>query len=371
MSAPLPGSLLRPELAAARPYQPELGPFVVRLDANEAPDFWGARARERFGEIARSAEFNRYPDVVAARLKRALAAREGGAPDEYLTCAGSDEAITILLTALGRARPPAAAARVVTVAPTFVMYRISAFVRGLEVLEVPLDGRWRAPADALVEAARRADPHVIFLATPNNPTGLTLEPETLRAVVEATPNALVVVDQAYGPYADRRFDDWLGRYPNVALLDTLSDVGLAALRVGWLRGRPELVRELDKVRSPYNLPSLSQAIAAAAIDEFPDELDRIVAEVRRGREALARGLEGLGFEITPSEANFLWARAPLPAAELCSKLATCGVALRHFSSQGERLREYVRVTVGNESEHALLFQALRQVLVNGETGVPL
>ncbi|HEU4410891.1 MAG TPA: aminotransferase class I/II-fold pyridoxal phosphate-dependent enzyme [Polyangiaceae bacterium] len=372
MSAPRPAldALLRPELAAARAYQPEPGPFVVRLDANEAPALWGPRARERFGAIARGAELNRYPDPAAAALKRSLAAYAGGAPDEYLVGAGSDEAIVILLSSLGRARAPGAAPRVVTVAPTFVMYRISAFVRGLEVLEVPLDERWRAPAGPLVEAIGRADPHVVFLATPNNPTGRVVEPDTMRAVVEGAPNALVVIDQAYGPYADERFDDWLGRYPNVALLGTLSKVGLAALRVGWLRARPELVRELDKMRSPYNLPALSQELAAAALDEFSDELGRIVGEVRRERAALARGLEGFGFEVTPSQSNFLWARAPVPADALCSKLATCGVALRHFSSQAGRLREYVRVTVGTQREHALLFQALRQVLPSAEGAPP-
>jgi histidinol-phosphate aminotransferase len=227
---------------------------------------------------------------------------------------------------------------------------------------VPLDDAWRAPAGPLVEAVRRADPHVVFLATPNNPTGLPLAPDALRAVLEAAPDALVVADEAYGPYADETFAPWFGRYPNLALLGTLSKVGLASLRVGWLRARPELVRELDKVRPPYNLPALSQQLATLALTELTDDLDRLVARVRAGRAELARGLAALGFDVTPSQANFLWARAPAPAAELCSKLASRGVALRHFSPHGERLRHHVRITVGTADEHERLFQALRHVL---------
>ncbi|HEU4532703.1 MAG TPA: aminotransferase class I/II-fold pyridoxal phosphate-dependent enzyme [Polyangiaceae bacterium] len=353
---------MRHELARARAYVPPEGNFHLRLDANEAPDLWSARARERFGELARSAELNRYPDATCAELRRAVAARYGGSPDEYVMGAGSDELIAVLLSALGRARAPAAAPRVVTPAPTFVMYRVSSLVRGLEIVEVPTDEAWGCSAEALVEAIGRADPHVVFLATPNNPTGRALEPAALRAVVEAAPDALVVVDEAYGPYADGGFGDWPARHPNVALLGTLSKVGLAALRVGWLRGRPELARELDKMRPPYNVPSLSQRLAVAALDEFPDELARVVATVRAERDALSRGLAALGFVVTPSQANFVWAKAPLPAAELCGKLATRGVSVRHFPSGGEALRDYVRVTVGTSSEHDVLFQTLRQVL---------
>jgi histidinol-phosphate aminotransferase len=370
MSDALPSRLLRPELAALPAPGPPPGTFSLRLDANEAPDLWSDRARDRFAAIARETPLNRYPDLRCVELKRVLAAYAGGSPDEYLVGAGSDEAIAILLSALGRARPPAAAPRVVTLAPSFVMYRISALVRGIETVEVPLDDAWQAPTGALVDAVRRADPHVVFLATPNNPTGRAIDPESVRAVVEAAPNALVVLDEAYGPYADARFDAWPARYPNVALLGTLSKVGLASLRVGWLRGRPELVREIDKARSPFNVPELSQRIAVAALVEFRDELDRIVGEVRRGRDELARGLEALGFEVTPSQANFLWARAPLPADVLCGRLATHGVALRHFTSQGERLRDYVRVTVSTASEHALLLQTLRQIIATPADAAP-
>jgi histidinol-phosphate aminotransferase len=361
---------LRPELAQAHAYVPPKGTFHLRLDANEAPNLWSERARARFGELARSTELNRYPDPACSELRRALAARHGGAPGEYVIGAGSDENIAVLLSALGRAREPAAAQRVVTLSPTFVMYRVSALVRGIEVVEVPTDEAWGVSERGVVEAIERVDPHVVFLATPNNPTGRAITPSALRTIVEAAPNALVVVDEAYGPYADEGFGDWPARYPNVALLGTLSKVGLAALRVGWLRGRPELVHELDKMRPPYNVPSLSQRLAIAALDEFPDELERIATIVRSEREVLTKGLAELGFVVTPSQANFVWARSPLLAAELCSKLATRGVSLRHFPSAGERLRDHVRVTVGTAAEHEELFQALRHVLAEG-SGPPI
>lgn len=368
-SSPAP-AILRPELAQARAYLPPEGPFRLRLDANEAPDLWGDRARARFGELARSTELHRYPDPSCSELRRALAARHGGAPDEYVVGVGSDEIIAVLLSALGRARGPAAASRVVTPSPTFVMYRVSSLVRGIEVVEVPTDETWGVSERGVVEAIERVDPHVVFLATPNNPTGRVITPEALRTIVEAAPRALVVVDEAYGPYADEGFGDWPARYPNVALLGTLSKVGLAALRVGWLRGRPELVHELDKMRPPYNVPSLSQRLAIAALDEFPDELERIAATVRSERDVLTRGLAELGFLVTPSQANFVWAHAPLPAAALCGKLATRGVSLRHFSSGGERLCNHVRVTVGTSAEHEDLFQTLRQVLAEGASPPP-
>ncbi len=356
-------ALLRPELAELRPYLPTQGEYAIRLDANEAPPLLSRRARDRLASVASELEWQRYPDATVTELRRSIAARCGAAPEELMVGVGSDEIITLLLTVLSLPRGRAPAATVVTTTPTFVMYRMSARVRGMRVMEVPLDQGWDLSVDSMHHAIEMAAPNLIFIASPNNPTGNLMSRDRLEQVIERAADALVVVDEAYINYADRDQLDLYHRYPNVVILRTLSKVGFAALRVGWLLGQPELVAELNKARLPYNVPTPSQALATVAFSELYAEIDQTSRYVIAERTRLVTELDGIsGIDAARSDANFLWLQTRQPAEVVWSGLAERGILVRSFHASGGRLSDKIRVTVGTRDENTQFLNALREVV---------
>ena len=355
--------VLRPELSDLAPYAPHSGTFRIRLDANEAPPLLSEAARARLGEVAAKTPYWRYPDSGLGELRAALAARSEVSEAEILPGVGSDEIITLLLTAFSRPRPGARVSQIVTTTPTFVMYRMSARVRGQSVVEVPLDEHWDLAETAMRSAVELAEPGLIFVAGPNNPTSNQPSRERLARLIEAAPRSLVVIDEAYVDYAERNELELYRRYENVAILRTLSKIGFAALRVGWLIGRAELVRELDKVRLPYNLPTLSQSLGALAVTELAPEITRVRSLVIAERERLAERLRSLpGVVVTPSQANFLWLRSERAAGEVFSALGEQGILVRSFHTRGGRLAQQLRVTIGMPAENDAFFDAYRALV---------
>ncbi|NLE87340.1 MAG: histidinol-phosphate transaminase [Myxococcales bacterium] len=356
-------SLLRPELAELQPYLPHTGHYEIRLDANEAPPMLSQEALERLSQAAAATSWHRYPDATQEELRRAIAQRCGARPEEVLVGVGSDELITLLLTVLTRPKAPASEAVVLTATPTFVMYRSSARARGLRVAEVPLDSDWDLDEEASLRALEEADPNVVFLASPNNPTGTMITPARLARFVEAARRALVVVDEAYVDYADRDQLALLRQYDNVAILRTLSKVGFAALRVGWLLGRPDLVAELDKARLPYNIPSPCQSLAALALTELSGEIDATCRAVVTERRRLEEAVGALpGIRLANSQANFLWLETERGAGELWDALRRHGILVRSFHARGGRLAHCLRVTIGTREENDAFLAAFRETL---------
>lgn len=356
--APPLSALLAPELAELRAYAPVAGRFEVRLDANECPPLLSPEARARLAAALAEPDPARYPDARVADLRAAIAARCEATPEEVLVGVGSDEVISMLLTALSRPREGASAATVVTLSPTFVMYRMSARARGMRVVEVPLDRDWDLDVASMTRALEIARPNVVFLASPNNPTGALLSEDRLEAVIAAAPGALVVVDEAYIDFAPRTQLALRKRHPNVAVLRTLSKIGFAGLRVGWLLGPAALVAEIDKVRLPYNVPAPCQRAATVALRELSGEIQRVAAEVTAERERLAEGLRGLGLAVAPSHSNFLWVETRRPAGEVHAALAERGVLVRSFHATGGRLGRRIRITVGLRAENDRLLAEL-------------
>jgi histidinol-phosphate aminotransferase len=272
---------------------------------------------------------------------------------------GSDEVISLLLTAFVRPLAPADAATVLTTTPSFVMYRMSARCRGLRVLEVPLDATWDLSVEALKSAIAMAPPSIVFIASPNNPTGNLMSLDRLEQVIAAAPQALFVIDEAYIAYSDRDQLDLYRRFENVAILRTLSKVGFAAFRLGFLLARPEVVAELDKVRLPYNVPTATQRVATLAFGELQPEIQRIAREVVSERARVAQRLASLpGAALTPSQANFLWLRTARPAGELYEALKQRGILVRSFHGRGGRLTHQLRITIGTPSENDELLTSL-------------
>ena len=350
--------LLRPELADLAAYVPHAGDYEIRLDGNEAPPLLSAETRAAVAQVMAAGALERYPDPRATELREAIATHVRAKPDEILVGAGSDEVIALLLTTLSQPRAGAEAATILTPSPTFVMYRLSAAARGIRVHEVPLDDRWDLDVDAMRAAIAATNPNVVFLATPNNPTGNRMSEDRIRAVIEAAEGALVVLDEAYVAFASASVAHLRHAYPNVALLGTVSKIGFASLRIGWIVGADELVREIDKVRQPYNLPAPSQRAATFVLRELRAEIDRIIATVVEERDRLARALSQLGFGVPTSDANFLWVETKRPAKDVFEGLAASKILVRSFHARGGRLANRLRITVGTREENDRLLEVL-------------
>ena len=356
-------TLFRPELAELSPYRVPPAPPAVKLDANESPFPLPPEARARLAAVMHSADMNRYPDGRATELRKALAWGLGGSEDEYVLGSGSDELIALMATALCRPRPGARRAVVLFPEPTFVMYRMTSRAHGWEPVGVPLNEAWDLDADAMASAIEAHRPNLVYYATPNNPTGNCFSRAKVEALIDAYPETLHVIDEAYGAYSGQSYASLCEETPQCALLGTLSKVGFAGFRVGWVRLDAALSAELDKVRQPFNLNTASQVAATLALTDLAplleDQITIVVAERQRLMTELARH-ESLS--PYPSDANFLLVEFAGNVQDLCAALLERDIAVRQFRSSHERLRSCFRITIGTPEENALLLAALDDIM---------
>jgi histidinol-phosphate aminotransferase len=356
-------ALLRPELAEMTAYAPPEAPVsAIRLDANEAPAPTSDALRRAVADAVARVPLERYPDARARELKAAIAARTGAKEDDLLVGSGSDEVIALLLNALACPRPKLPQVVVLSPTPTFVMYRVTARAHGMKSMEVPLDASWDVDAKIVARAIEAAMPNVVFIASPNNPTGNRMSEGALAQVIEAAGSAFVVLDEAYVDYAGASLRSWRSKYPHLGILRTLSKIGLAALRVGWLEADAELVREIDKGRQPFNLSATSQAAATAVLSSAWPAVEEQIARVVAERGRVTREIDRLpGFRVTPSEANFVWVKTSRPASEVVGELGRRGVLVRSFHATGGRLAHQVRVTIGAAQDNDRLLDAMQEL----------
>lgn len=355
--------VLRPELSELKAYAPHSGTYEIRLDANEAPPLLSPAARKKLAEVAGKTLWHQYPDASQKDLRKAVAKHCGVKPSQVVVGVGSDELIALLLTVATRPKTRAPAPTILTTTPTFVMYRLSARIRGQRVMEVPLDESWDIDESAMLRAIEMAAPNVIFLATPNNPTGTMFSLDRVEKIVTTAAESIVVIDEAYIDYADKNHLALLEKYENVVILRTLSKIGFAALRVGWMLASPALCAEVDKARLPYNLPTVSQTLATLVLSELGDELRATTEAVKAERGRLATQLAELtGVEVVPSQANFLWLKLDRPAGEVFAELGKRGVLVRSFHGRGGRLEQCLRVTIGTRPQNDRFLEALRESL---------
>lgn len=352
-----PEQLIRPEILRLDAYHVADARGMVKLDAMENPyRLPSAMAAELSGLLA-EAPINRYPDpraeTLRMELRRAFAVPEGF---DILLGNGSDELIQII--ALAVARPGAV---LLSVEPSFVMYRLIAEFVGLRYVGVSLTPDFALDETAVLAAIAAHRPAVIFLAYPNNPTGNAFDAASMERILRAAPG-LVVVDEAYHAFAGGlSFLDALPYHDNLMVMRTLSKLGLAGLRLGYLVGRPAWIAQFDKLRLPYNVNVLTQRAAVYALQRlhvFEDQAGRIVAE--RGR--LATALSALpGVRVFDSQANFLLMRLPA-ASEVFEGLKRRGVLVKNLHGAHPLLADCLRVTVGTPEENARFIAALKAEL---------
>lgn len=348
-----PEDLVRPEILALKAYPVAPSDGMVKLDAMENPYALPDELRRELASVLARVELNRYPTPSPRELRDAIARRmavPGGM--EILLGNGSDELIQMLIIAL--ARP---GATMMYPAPTFVMYSMGATFNGMRAVPVPLREDFTFDADAFIERMRAEKPALVFLAYPNNPTGVLYPEEDVARVIRACPG-LVVIDEAYHAFAGKSFMPRLAEFDNMVVVRTVSKLGLAGIRLGYLAGRPEWVAQLDKVRPPYNVSVLTQAAALFLLERL-DVLEAQAARIKSDRAALGASLAALkGVTVFPSEANFFLIRVP-DADRVYRDLKAQNVLVRNLNPG---LRNCLRVTVGTPDENRILVAALREAL---------
>ena len=346
-----------PALGVYRPFDYASSPReLVRLDANESPFPLEPAEREEVARVATAVAYHRYPEVSGRPLREALARRWKVRPEQIIVGNGSDEIIAILVTAFGRA-----GAKVLFPTPTFGEFEGIALAHGAAPLGVPLDRHFQLDEPRLVDAVRSERPSLAFFASPNNPTGNRFDAAVIERVARAM-DGVCVADEAYADFTGGTMLPLVGEIPGFCVMRTLSKIGFAALRVGALVAPPELAAELDKVRLPYNVNAVSQAIACWALDA-PGFLETRLAHIAASQRELDRGLRKLpGLEVFPSDANFVLVRTrTMDAKALWDALLARGVLVRNLSRPGP-LENCLRITAGTPQENARCLETLREIL---------
>jgi histidinol-phosphate aminotransferase len=305
-------------------------------------------------EVLSRVELNRYPDPSAPKL-RELIRRKMGVPAgmEVLLGNGSDDLIQIITLSL--ARPGAV---MMYPGPTFVMYAMNATFFGMRAVQAGLRDDFSLDLNGFLGAMRSHKPALVYIAYPNNPTGVLYPEQEVLQVIEAS-EGLVVLDEAYHAFARKTFMPRLAEFPNLVVMRTVSKLGLAGIRLGYLAGRPEWVEQFNKVRQVYNVNVLTQAAAAFMLERL-EVLEEQASRIRLERDHLGKALTALkGVTVFPSQANFFLIRVP-DAGRTFEALKRQGVLVRNLNSPA--LKNCLRVTVGTPDENRILLNALREAL---------
>jgi histidinol-phosphate aminotransferase len=349
-------SVIRDDIRALSAYHVPDSGGMVKLDAMENPYRLPEEVRRRVGELVAGAEINRYPDAGASRLKARLrTALSVPESSDLVLGNGSDEIIQMLV--LATARP---GATVMSVDPTFVMFRMIASFCRVNYTSVPLNPDFTLDAERMLIAVEEHRPALVFLAYPNNPTGNLFDEAAIEQIARAAPG-IVVVDEAYHAFAGRTFMNRLGEFDNLLVMRTLSKSGLAGLRLGLLAGAPEWLREIDKVRLPYNVSVLTQLVAEEAL-QHGALLDEQAAAIRAERARLSGELARMpGATVYASDANFILFKIA-GAARVFGALTEKGVLIKNLHGSHPALADCLRVTVGTPEENDRFMTALRAAL---------
>ncbi len=334
--------------------QPSAG--LVKVDTMENPFGLPEALRRALGERLSQVPLNRYPAERGDVLRVSLAAHAGMPKGcDIVLGNGSDELITMLTLACD-----VPGNVVLAPVPGFVMYEMSARLQGLEFVGVPTTADFALDVPAMLAAVREHQPALVYLAYPNNPTANLWDDAAIDAIIEAAPG-LVVMDEAYQPFAARDSMARLQRHEHVLLMRTMSKFGLAGVRIGYLMGRRALIEEIDKLRPPFNISVLNCEAALFAL-EHADEYARQAAVIRSERELLQMKLRDLtGVQAFPSDANMILVRVP-DSKKAFEGMRLRGVLVKNIEGLHPLLKNCLRLTVGTPEENLLMINALKASL---------
>jgi len=337
----------RPEIVALKPYASARSEFklgdkeMILLDANENPFNNG---------------MNRYPDPLQLKLKKRLAEAKHLAIEQIFLGNGSDDVLNQLMIAFCTPGKDKA----VLLPPTFGMYQVCASINGIETIEVPLTADFRLDI-AAINAAQSNATKIIFIPSPNNPTGNCFALEDIKSIVEDF-DGLVVVDEAYVEFAiDKSVISWIDKYPNLVVVQTFSKAqGLAGLRLGMAFAHPEIIGLMNKVKAPYNINVLTQKEVMRRLEE-QGLIQQQVHQIKQEKEQLLLEFKSIAFikKVFPSDANFFLVKMD-DSKRRYNELIDRGIVVRD-SSKNLNCANTLRITVGTPDENNALIIALRSM----------
>lgn len=339
-------------------YTPDSVDYKIRLNANELPFDETANLLSKINDGNLSFQLkknsiNRYPDPSYSNLLSKIAKKHKISTARIVLSNGSDELILNLVMSL-----TGKTSRVLTFDPTFSMYEILSQVINVKCNKILLDKNFDIPLNTTLKKIKNYDPDIIFIASPNNPTANSFSKDKILKIIEES-NGLVVVDEAYADYSQVSFVNYLSKYKNLAIMKTMSKVGFASLRVGYLLAHKDIINVINKVRLPYNLSTLSSIIAQDFFDnqkKYKNDIDKIIKERERIFLKL-RSYEKL--EVYHSDSNFIFIKFNRSKA-LYKYLLDRNINIKIFSNSS--LKNYFRITIGTPRENNLILSCIKNFI---------
>lgn len=352
--------VVRPEIQAMHAYPVADATGLVKLDLMESPYGLPPDLAAEVGRIVSQLSLNRYPVPTAQRLRTLIRdVMQVPAGCEVLLGNGSDECIQYITAAVARE-----GAVVMAPVPSFAMFSMHALFYRLRFAGIALGEDFSIDVEAFLAAMAREKPALVWIAYPNNPTGNAFPIPDIERIIRAAPG-LVVIDEAYQPFAGATFMPRLAEFENLVVMRTVSKIGMAGLRLGYVCGRPAWIEAFNKTRSPFNINVVTEAVAITLLENkkvLDAQSAKVLAERERLRPELAR-MRGL--TVYPSVANFFLARVEGPAGagtQVFDKLKAQGVLVRNFSGGLPALENCLRLSIGTPGENRILLAALREAL---------
>lgn len=346
---------VRDSIRDLKEYKENNSPYRIKLDANEGANLFFKNAEDIDLEVLKS--INRYPDSSAEVLREKISDYIGVDKDNIIAGNGSSEMIELVMKTFIESHD-----KILSFVPTFSMYNIFSKIYGAEFIGIggqlprPNMEDFSLDIDTLIDKAREIKPKLILVCNPNNPTGYLIPKADIEKLLENT-DSLVVVDEAYIEFAEGSMANDIANYKNLIVLRTLSKaIGLAGIRLGYMLADIEIINWVNKVKSPYNLNSLTQAFAIMAINK-KDAIGDYIEKVKVQRGNLYSKLEGLGLKVYPSSTNFILFYSDI--YDLSQRLEADGILIRKFSGD---LEGYYRVTVGDADENQEFIKSLKEIL---------
>lgn len=353
--------LIRPEVRAIKAYHVADANGLVKLDAMENPYDLPEELKVELQIVLSDAALNRYPDPSAVRLSEKLR-QVMHVPDScsIVLGNGSDELIQMLAMAIATRNDSSGC--LLSFDPGFVMYKMLADLAGIDYVGVSLREDFSLDLAATSDAIEQHQPAIIFIAYPNNPSANCFSEKDIETILSLAPG-LVVVDEAYHPFAQMTFMPRLEHYDNLLVMRTVSKMGLAGLRLGMLCGHTDIINEINKIRLPYNINVMTQIAAEFMLDNIA-VLDQQAKLIRQERENMLSIMQKNALiDVFPSQANFILFRVLEQNADVVfDQIKQSGVLIKNMKADTGLLKNCLRVTVGKPEENQAFLNALDSAL---------
>ncbi|MBN3860315.1 histidinol-phosphate transaminase [Neisseriaceae bacterium PsAf] len=327
----------------------------IKLDAMELPYEFPNEMKQELAKILAQVPLRLYPDInhhpIVSKIKNVFKVPTKA---EVITGNGSDELIQLLTLLVAKNN-----AKVLSLDPSFAMYKVDAELYGMQYISVDCDEELQIDFNQVFDIINQEKPDLIFIAYPNNPTGIRFERSKIEKIITES-NALVVIDEAYGAFASDSFLDLAGSIDNLVVVKTFSKIGFAGIRLGFASGHPSVMQELKKITPPYNMNQLTLATADYILEHF-DWVTEKTTEIKYQREIMLSELESIEFlEVYPSETNFLMIRTP-DAKLVFDTLYKNKILVKNFHGKHPMLDQCVRITIGTPEQNSKVIGVIKSL----------